>query len=215
VFLWAFGLLLRLDGILLGSAPSVLVGLTFVITTLAVVGEALRLSITEMNQDYKTRRRESSLDEMSQITDENRANDERDVSEKEAGLAQPPGSMNEVRTGQSSPRPEDRERAMTTTAADSGLWAMLFSQSLCMAESQQQAVIRDGDLAAALIEKEAELLAAEKSLAEFAEALVATEKALVEKDKVIAAKDEMIATNEQEILRWRGSGPRNSESSSI
>ena len=207
VFLWAFGLLLRLDGIL-GSMPSVLVGLILVLATLAVVEEALRLSIVEMRQDLKTRRQESAADDdeadtMPQVTEESRCDDESKISEREAGLAQPQASMVELRAEQGSPEVGGQERAAiiagstsTATGDSASVWARMFGPSLlCMAQSQElggAAVVRRDDLAAVLAEKESELLALEKSLAEHAEALV--------------AKDGVIAEKENEISRLRGGG---------
>ena len=56
VFIWSFGLLLRLVHVL-GSFPSVLVGLVLVFATLAVGGDSLRVAIKETRRELKMRRK--------------------------------------------------------------------------------------------------------------------------------------------------------------
>ena len=198
VFLWAFGLLLRLDGIL-GSMPSVVVGLALVLATLAVVEEALRLSIMEMRQDLRTRRRESAADEEdeapdSAATEQDRGFGESKTTETEAGLAQPAGSVNESGAVASSPGQQQGRASAAGTPGEtvgcdsSSFWVRVLSPSLCVAQSQQlddSATAVGGGFAAMLAEKEAELLTAEQLLAE--------------KDQTIAGKDQTIANHLQTV----------------
>ena len=188
VFLWAFGLLLRLDGIL-GSMPSVVVGLALVIATLAVVEEALRLSITEMRQDLKTRRRESAAEEEAKELDSSAAteqarNDDRNATETEAGLE-------DATTGGGAPN---------EAAGDSSFWARVLGPSLlCMSQSQQMdnpsAAVRRGDNTAA------ELLTMEQLLAE-------KDQAISEYRQELSTKNDELGAMRQELARLRGGGGR-------
>jgi hypothetical protein len=220
VFLWAFGLLLRLDGIL-GSMPSVVVGLALVLATLAVVEEALRLSIMEMRKYLRTRRRESAADEEdeapdSAATEQDRGFGESKTTETEAGLAQPAqpaGSVNESGTVASSPG-QQQGRASAAGMPDgtagcdsSSFWVRVLGPSLCVAQSQQlddSTTAVGGGFAAILAEKEAELLTAEQLLAEKDQTIanhLQTAQALLEKDK---ANEDALLAKDMEISRLRG-----------
>ena len=190
VFLWAFGLLLRLDGIL-GSMPSVIVGLALVIATLAVVEEALRLSITEMRQDLKTRRRESAANDeeaeeldSSAVTEQDR-NDDRTATETEAGL-------DDAVAGRGAPN------------EDSSFWARMLGPSLlCMSQSQQ---LDNPDAVASGDNLAAELLSMERLLAEKDQTIANQVQALSDKDDALAAKDDALTAKDKELSRLHGAG---------
>ena len=62
VFLWSFGLLLRLVHVL-GTFPSVLVGLVLVVATLAVGVDSLRIAIKDTKHELKMRRKRNDKTE--------------------------------------------------------------------------------------------------------------------------------------------------------
>ena len=207
VFLWSFGLLLRLVHVL-GSFPSVFVGLVLVIATVTVGVDSLRIAIKDTKHDLKMRRQrkgnptsseepvllDTTVQHSTLEMQEHDVEPPRDASETSLGA---PHSARRLPQEEKSEEPGGLKESDSMESA-SWSWRLLDA-TLCISENEREGKAPEPaklGLGASATDLDAKV---ERLVAQHEEALAVKDRShaaeLAMKDESFAMKDEALKTS--------------------